>query len=138
MLLHRVRGNLRVTLPEGGDQLDVVLLASRVLLRIRVQAATAATYYAAMALNDETPDAMRAVSVAKSFASDAITTVAGDALQTHGGIGFTWEHDLHLYIRRVNANALLYGDITHHRELLCRWLEEHGAGAQTATSQSAS
>ena len=41
----------------------------------------------------------------------------------NGGVGFTWEHDLHLYLRRARTNALLYGDATHHRELLCRFLE---------------
>jgi alkylation response protein AidB-like acyl-CoA dehydrogenase len=89
-----------------------------------VQAATAATYYAAMAVDAQTPDHARAVSVAKVCASESISRVAGEALQLHGGIGFTWEHDLHLYLRRARTNALLYGDATHHRELLCRSLEE--------------
>jgi alkylation response protein AidB-like acyl-CoA dehydrogenase len=92
-------------------------------MRLWVQAATAATYYAAMAVDEQAHDHARAVSVAKAYASDAICRVAGEALQLHGGIGFTWEHDLHLYIRRARTNALLYGDATHHRELLCRTTE---------------
>jgi alkylation response protein AidB-like acyl-CoA dehydrogenase len=94
-------------------------------MRLWVQAATAATYYAAMAVDAQAPDHARAVSVAKAYTSDAICRVAGEALQLHGGIGFTWEHDLHLYIRRARTNALLYGDAAHHREMLCRTVE-HG------------
>lgn len=92
-------------------------------MRLWVQAATAATYYAAMAVDAQAHDHARAVSVAKVYTSDAICRVAGEALQLHGGIGFTWEHDLHLYIRRARTNALLYGDAAHHRELLCRTIE---------------
>jgi alkylation response protein AidB-like acyl-CoA dehydrogenase len=94
-------------------------------MRLWVQAATAATYYAAMAVDAQAHDHARAVSVAKAYTSDAICRVAGDALQLHGGIGFTWEHDLHLYIRRARTNALLYGDATHHREMLCRTIEQN-------------
>jgi alkylation response protein AidB-like acyl-CoA dehydrogenase len=92
-------------------------------MRLWVQAATAATYYAAMAVDAQAHDHARAVSVAKAYTSDAICRVAGEALQLHGGIGFTWEHDLHLYIRRARTNALLYGDATHHREKLCCTIE---------------
>ena len=92
-------------------------------IRMWVQSATAATYYAAMAVDAQTSDRAQAVSVAKVCASEAITQVAGEALQLHGGVGFTWEHDLHLYLRRARTNALLHGDATHHRELLCRSLE---------------
>jgi alkylation response protein AidB-like acyl-CoA dehydrogenase len=99
-------------------------------IRMWVQAATAATYYAAMAIDAQTSDHARAASVAKVCASEAITRVAGEALQLHGGVGFTWEHDLHLYLRRARTNALLYGDATHHRELLCRFLEAANSVAE--------
>ncbi|BBY80336.1 acyl-CoA dehydrogenase family protein [Mycolicibacterium pulveris] len=92
-------------------------------MRIRVQASTAATYYAAMALDSGRADVDHAVSVAKAYVSDAVNEVAGEALQLHGGIGFTWEHDLHLYLRRARVNSLLSGDASHHRERLCRMLE---------------
>lgn len=91
-------------------------------MRIRVQASTAATYYAAMALDSDQHDVDRAVSIAKAYVSDAINRVAGHALQLHGGIGFTWEHDLHLYLRRARVNAMLSGDARHHRERLCQSL----------------
>jgi alkylation response protein AidB-like acyl-CoA dehydrogenase len=64
--------------------------------------------------------AMRAVHVAKSFAGDACSRIAGDALQLHGGIGFTWEHDLHLYLRRVTADEGLFGSVQWHRDQLGR------------------
>jgi alkylation response protein AidB-like acyl-CoA dehydrogenase len=93
-------------------------------MRIWAQASAAATYYAAMALDSDHADTEHAVSVAKAYVSDAVNRVAGHALQLHGGIGFTWEHDLHLYLRRARANALLSGDVTYHRERLCRAAEE--------------
>jgi len=92
-------------------------------MRMWVQASTAATYYAAMALDSDRPDVEHAVSVAKAYVSDAINRVAGQALQLHGGVGFTWEHDLHLYLRRARVNALLSGDARHHRERLCQSVE---------------
>ena len=96
-------------------------------MRIWVQAITAATYYAAMAVEaPNTDDHARAVSVAKAYASHAINRIASKALQLHGGIGFTWEHDLHLYLRRARANSLLYGDSIHHREKLFKYLESNG------------
>jgi alkylation response protein AidB-like acyl-CoA dehydrogenase len=98
-------------------------------MRIWVYASAAATYYAAMAIDGDQPDAARAVSVAKAYVSEAINDVAGQALQLHGGIGFTWEHDLHLYLRRARANALLAGDARHHREQLCRLLENATAAS---------
>ncbi|ATD72287.1 MULTISPECIES: acyl-CoA dehydrogenase family protein [Gordonia] len=96
-------------------------------MRMWVQASRAATLHAAMSLDaDEAGSSLetaRAVSVAKAFVSDSICKTAGEALQVHGGIGFTWEHDLHLYIRRARANAALYGDADHHHEALCALLE---------------
>jgi alkylation response protein AidB-like acyl-CoA dehydrogenase len=92
-------------------------------MRIWVQASQAAMYYAAMAVDAETADQGRAVSIAKVCASEATNSVAGEALQLHGGIGFTWEHDLHLYVRRSRTLSLLYGTPTHHREILCAALE---------------
>ena len=63
-------------------------------------------------------DAAMAASVCKSFVSEAGGQVCGDAIQVHGGIGFTWEYDLHLYFKRAKALEPLYGDAAYHRELL--------------------
>ena len=96
-------------------------------MHIDVQAARAATYYAAMAADAGAPDATRAAAVAKSFVSDAMSRLAGEALQIHGGIGFTWEHDLHLHLRRIKVDALLYGDAALHSERVCALLKESPA-----------
>ena len=97
-------------------------------MRIWAQASAAATYYAAMAVDAGAEEADRAVSVAKAYVSDAVSRLAGEALQAHGGIGFTWEHDLHLYLRRAKSNELLYGDPAWHRERLCQLLEAANPG----------
>ncbi|VEG40183.1 acyl-CoA dehydrogenase domain-containing protein [Mycolicibacterium flavescens] len=89
-------------------------------MRIWIQSSAAATYFAAMTLDSEHRDSAHAASVAKAYASEAVNRLAGEALQLHGGIGFTWEHDLHLYLRRARVGAALYGDADHHREQLCR------------------
>ncbi|MFE2985773.1 acyl-CoA dehydrogenase family protein [Streptomyces sp. NPDC059262] len=87
-----------------------------------VQGARAAVQYAAMAWDAGADDAARAASVAKSFTSEAMSEVAGQALQIHGGIGFTWEHDLHLYLRRIKADEALGGDAAVHQDRLCSLL----------------
>ncbi|MGE2719623.1 acyl-CoA dehydrogenase family protein [Mycolicibacterium celeriflavum] len=89
-------------------------------MRIWSQSCAAATYFAAMTLDSEHHDSAHATSVAKAYVSDAVNRLAGEALQLHGGIGFTWEHDLHLFLRRARVGAALYGDADHHREQLFR------------------
>lgn len=90
-----------------------------------VENAHAAVYYAAWALDADAPDAALAASVAKSTVNHAARRVCGDAIQVHGGIGFTWEYDLHLYFKRAKHLEPLYGDTEYHRE---RVLEEVLAG----------
>ena len=63
-------------------------------------------------------DAAELVSVAKSYIADRCPSIIQDCVQLHGGIGVTWEHDLHLYLRRVAQNAALYGSVEQHRERL--------------------
>jgi alkylation response protein AidB-like acyl-CoA dehydrogenase len=87
---------------------------------LEVEKAHAAVYYAAWALSAGAEDAAMAASVCKSFVSEAARQVCGDAIQVHGGIGFTWEYDLHLYFKRAKALEPLYGDAAYHRELLIR------------------
>jgi alkylation response protein AidB-like acyl-CoA dehydrogenase len=88
-----------------------------------LKGARAATYYAAMALDAGVADATTAASVAKAFTAEGVAALAGEALQTHGGIGFTWEHDLHLYLRRAKVNELVYGAPAEHYERLAALLE---------------
>jgi len=82
--------------------------------------AHAAVYYAAWALTAGAEDAPVAASICKSYVSDAARKVCGDSIQVHGGIGFTWEYDLHLYMKRAKALEPLYGDAEFHRELIVR------------------
>jgi alkylation response protein AidB-like acyl-CoA dehydrogenase len=82
--------------------------------------AHAAVYYAAWALNAGAEDAALASSVCKAYVSEAARQVCGDAIQVHGGIGFTWEYDLHLYMKRAKALEPLWGDAEYHRELIVR------------------
>jgi alkylation response protein AidB-like acyl-CoA dehydrogenase len=73
---------------------------------------------AAAAALDGDGDPAYAVSVAKAYAGDACSRVAGEALQLHGGIAFTWEHDLHLLMRRIKADEVLFGDLAFHEDRL--------------------
>ena len=75
-----------------------------------VEGITAATYYAAVLVDAGDDGAAEAVAVAESFVGDAFARLAMEALQIHGGIGFTWEHDLHLYLRRSRTNKVRFGD----------------------------
>jgi alkylation response protein AidB-like acyl-CoA dehydrogenase len=78
----------------------------------------------AMAAEPDPARLAEAAAVAKIWCSDAYTTVATENVQIHGGIGFTWEHDAHLYFRRARADEQLLGDATVHRERLAtllRW-----------------
>ncbi|KAA9163700.1 acyl-CoA dehydrogenase [Amycolatopsis acidicola] len=84
-----------------------------------VHGVRAATYYAAMTADAGEPDAAKAACVAASYSSDAAGKVAGEALQLHGGIGFTWEHDLHLYLRRAEVDGVLLGNAAIHQDRLC-------------------
>jgi len=82
-----------------------------------------ATYYAAWAVEADAPDRSLAASMAKAYVSDAYRKVAGDGIQVHGGIGFTWEHDMHLYFKRAKASEVTLGDATYHRELVAQSLD---------------
>ena len=72
--------------------------------------------WAAWALEHDPENAFMAANCAKAYASDAAVNVCRSAMQVHGGIGFTWEHDLHLYFKRAEANARAFGDSGWHRE----------------------
>ena len=87
---------------------------------LETESSRSAAYYAAWALEENVPDASAAVSIAKIYASDASRTVGNRGIQIHGGMGFTWENDLHLYYRRAKASEIGFGDATFHRERLAR------------------
>ncbi|HYZ91922.1 MAG TPA: acyl-CoA dehydrogenase family protein [Actinomycetota bacterium] len=87
---------------------------------VQTESSRSAVYYAAYALANGLPDAAFAASVAKAYCSDAVHFVTGECIQLHGGIGFTWEHDAHLYFKRATTNRMLLGDAAYHYERALR------------------
>lgn len=85
---------------------------------VDVEMARSAVYYAAWAASHEPAELRLASSVAKAYCSDAYNRIAASGIQVHGGIGFTWEHDMHLYFKRAKTNEALLGDPTYHREIV--------------------
>jgi len=91
-------------------------------MMLRVESARSAAYYAACVAAEEAPELGRAASLAKAYCSEAYFACAGEAIQIHGGVGFTWEYDPHLYFKRAQASELLLGDPSFHRERIAREL----------------
>jgi alkylation response protein AidB-like acyl-CoA dehydrogenase len=87
---------------------------------LEVENSHSAVYYAAWALDAKAEDGELAASVAKAYVGDAARKVCGEAIQVHGGIGFTWEYDLHIYFKRAKALEPMYGDADYHREQIVR------------------
>jgi alkylation response protein AidB-like acyl-CoA dehydrogenase len=83
---------------------------------LETENARSAVYGAAWAADAEPKSLPRAASMAKAYASDAGWRVPDASIQVHGGIGFTWEHDLHFFLKRGRANASMFGDPKWHRE----------------------
>jgi alkylation response protein AidB-like acyl-CoA dehydrogenase len=100
--------------PIGSFQAIKHKLADMYLL---LQGATLAVEAAAKAL-DEGEDVGRMVAIAGSYAFDAASKITGDAIQVHGGIGYTWEHDCHRLFKRAKLDELYLGDPMTHREVL--------------------
>ena len=88
----------------------------------QVEAADSAAYYAAWQVQDDGPEIASAALLAKAECSEAYARVAESALHVFGGIGYTWEQDIHLYLKRARGSQYLFGAPNHHRELLAREL----------------
>jgi alkylation response protein AidB-like acyl-CoA dehydrogenase len=89
---------------------------------VLIESSRSATYYAAWAVDNDEPDAHAAACMAKAHCTDAFSNVAGHGIQIHGGMGFTWEADLHLYYKRAQASRMAFGDPAWNRELAARAL----------------
>jgi alkylation response protein AidB-like acyl-CoA dehydrogenase len=87
---------------------------------LEVESAKSAAYYAGWAAAESSDELPVVASLAKAYCSDAYFHAAAENIQIHGGIGFTWEHDAHLYFKRAKSSELLLGDPTYHRELLAQ------------------
>ncbi len=89
-------------------------------MMVDVEGAKSAVYYAAWAVSNDAPDARTAAAVAKAAAADAFRRTAADGIQVHGGIGFTWEHDMHLYFKRAKSSEFTFGDANFNREIVAQ------------------
>ena len=83
---------------------------------VDLEHARSATYHAVWALGDGSDDPALAASIAQALASAAFSRIATDTIQVHGGIGFTWEHQAHLYFKRATTDAALLGSAEAHRD----------------------
>lgn len=100
---------------------------------LETESSRSAAYYAAWALEENVPEASVAVSIAKAYAGDAARTVGNRGIQVHGGMGFTWENDMHLFYRRAKSSETAFGDSTFHRERIARQaIDNEAISAKTA------
>jgi alkylation response protein AidB-like acyl-CoA dehydrogenase len=91
-------------------------------MMVAVENARSLTYYACWTVDERVAEAATAVSMAKAYASDMGKNVTSEAIQVHGGIGFTWEHDMHLFHRRALAGEANFGNAPIHRETVAKSL----------------
>ncbi|MGH7949228.1 MAG: acyl-CoA dehydrogenase family protein [Candidatus Binataceae bacterium] len=91
-------------------------------MMVAVENARSLTYYACWTVDERRPEAATAVPMAKAYASDMAKNVTSEAIQVHGGIGFTWEHDMHLFHRRALAGEANFGNAPVHREAVAKAL----------------
>ena len=87
-------------------------------MSLALERATAAVHYAAMTVDGDDPERGRACHVAQAAAGEAARRILKDGIQIHGGIGYTWEHDLHLFLRRATADEYLFGTTGWHLDRL--------------------
>ncbi|KAB8187711.1 acyl-CoA dehydrogenase family protein [Microbispora catharanthi] len=87
-------------------------------LYVLVESARSVSYDAARALAEDAADLPVRAAAAQAYCAEAFSTVAAETIQLHGGIGFTWEHEAHLYFKRAHSAAKLFGDAAWHRARL--------------------
>ncbi|HZN13871.1 MAG TPA: acyl-CoA dehydrogenase family protein [Acidimicrobiales bacterium] len=98
---------------------------------VDVEGMRSAVYWAAWCVGAGDADASIAASTAKAWCADASKRVLASALQVHGGIGFTWEHDLHLYLKRAQLDQVSFGDAAFHRDRLASLLRDRVAAGES-------
>jgi alkylation response protein AidB-like acyl-CoA dehydrogenase len=103
-------------------------------MMVQVESAKSATYYAAWAVANDVPEAHLAACMAKAYCSDAYRYVSAEGIQIHGGIGFTWEHDMHLYFKRAKGSEVTFGDATWNRELVAQLVLDQPQEESAATA----
>ncbi len=101
---------------------------------LMTESARSAVYYAAWLMGNDLQQAPVGVSMAKAYASDSYREVGNLAIQVHGGIGFTWDENIHFYYKRAKASELMFGDATYHRERIASLIVDRlSEPAKTAT-----
>ncbi|MGI9601554.1 MAG: acyl-CoA dehydrogenase family protein [Acidimicrobiales bacterium] len=101
---------------------------------VDVEGMRSAVYHAAWAIGADDDEASLAAATAKCWCSDAGLRVAESSLQVHGGIGFTWEADVHLYLKRAQLDQISFGDASHHRQTLGAMVRERLSAGQSIIS----
>jgi alkylation response protein AidB-like acyl-CoA dehydrogenase len=91
-----------------------------------VECGRSAVYHASAAVAGQAADASIAAALAHDFSARAFTRAAKECIQVHGGIGYTWEHDAHLYLRRAKSSELLLGSPARQRARLAELAGIHG------------
>ena len=91
-------------------------------MMVQVESARSAAYYAGCVAAGGDADLAQVASIAKAYCSEAYMACAGEAIQIHGGVGFTWEYDPHLYFKRAQASEQMFGTPAYHRERIARAL----------------
>ena len=119
MAVDHARRRVQFGRPIGSFQAVKHLCADMLL---ELESARSAAFYAASAAARADGELPAAAAVAKACCSEAYVRVATDSLHVHGGLGFTWDHDAHLYFKRARSSQLLFGDPRHHRDQLARHL----------------
>jgi alkylation response protein AidB-like acyl-CoA dehydrogenase len=115
LVLEHVTGRRQFGKPIGSFQAIQHKCADLV---VDIEAARSAAYYAQQAIAGQAPDAAAAAELAKSYCSDMYRRVTDAAVQMFGGMGMTWEHPIHLYLKRARSSEILFGTPGQHRELL--------------------
>ena len=95
-------------------------------MMVEAEAAKSAAYYAACVADEDSNELSEAASMAKSFCSEAFFHCAGDMIQLHGGIGFTWELDAHLYFKHARSTETFLGTPSYHREIVAQLIDQEG------------
>jgi alkylation response protein AidB-like acyl-CoA dehydrogenase len=85
---------------------------------VAVESARSAAYYAGWAVSEDNDEVPQVARLAKAYCSEAFFRCAADNIQVHGGIGFTWEHDAHLHLKRAKSSELMFGSPSEHRRRL--------------------
>ncbi len=87
-------------------------------MKLALESARSLSYYASWAVENKSEELVTAVSMARSFISEAYIQVAGANIQNHGGMGFTWEFDCHLFLKRARSLESHLGSPEYHREVV--------------------